>query len=63
MEMQRGVREVAARVMHGAIRKAIEDRGPAADRAWLAVAYIQQALASEGLDVVRRGERSGMEAG
>jgi hypothetical protein len=56
MEMQSSVREEAARAMHWAVRQAMEHRGPAADQAWLAVTYIQEALASEGFVVVRKGQ-------
>lgn len=56
-EVEDDIRQLAARAIHSAIRRAIEDDGPAADRAWLAVAYVQDALASEGLEVVRKQGR------
>jgi hypothetical protein len=56
MEKQSDTREEAARAMHWAIRQAIDGPGPARDRAWLAVTYVQEALASEGLMVVRKGQ-------
>ena len=60
MEIQDSVREEAARAMHWAVRQAIEHRGSAADQAWLAVTYIQEALASAGLVVVRKGHTAAM---
>ncbi len=54
MKIRDTVRGVAARAMHGAIQRAMEKEGPAADRAWIAVTYLQEALDSEGLVVVRR---------
>lgn len=54
--VEEDVRQLAARAIHDAIRQAIDDEGPAADRAWLAVTYVQEALASEGLEVVRKYE-------
>jgi hypothetical protein len=56
MEKQGETREEASRAMHWAIRQATDTPGPPEDRAWLAVAYVQEALTSEGLIVVRKAE-------
>jgi len=60
MQKQRDTREEAARAMHWAIRQAMDGPGPTRDRAWLAVTYVQEALASAGLMVVRKGEKGGV---
>jgi hypothetical protein len=56
MERKESAREAAVRTMHQAIQRAFEDRGPAKDRAWLAVTYVEEALAAEGLKVTWRNQ-------
>jgi hypothetical protein len=62
-EIEKDVRQLAARAIHDAIRRTIDDDGPAAKRAWLAVTDVQEAFDSEGLEVFRKHEPAGAALG